>query len=61
MKQQQVEKVEKAALALEALVAGDDLAERRHQPAVERRAALGERSHYRIPEGTFYVSRKNPN
>lgn len=26
-----------------------------------RRAALGERDHYRIPEGTFYVARKNPN
>ena len=26
----------------------------------ERRAALGERNHYRIPEGTFYVCRKNP-
>lgn len=26
-----------------------------------RRSALGERDHYRIPEGTFYVSGKNPN
>lgn len=27
----------------------------------ERRSALGEREHYRIPEGVFFVSRKNPN
>jgi lipoprotein-anchoring transpeptidase ErfK/SrfK len=26
-----------------------------------RRSALGEREHYRIPEGTFYICRKNPN
>ncbi|MDX1531359.1 MAG: L,D-transpeptidase [Rhodothermales bacterium] len=26
-----------------------------------RRSALGEKEHYRIPEGTFYVVRKNPN
>ena len=26
-----------------------------------RRATLGEKDHYRIPEGVFYVCRKNPN
>jgi lipoprotein-anchoring transpeptidase ErfK/SrfK len=26
-----------------------------------RRSALGETEHYRVPEGTFYVCRKNPN